>query len=444
MRMRPFMIALLTCCMGLMTASTQAQTDTVVDTGYIDLYDSLGFNQPCAGATQPTNCDANGVTTMNAGTCYIYVCKSQTSQCPTYSECEVGETRTDSTDANGCPKVTCTKPAVCQTIDQVTCPTGQMAVDSGNKDDATCPIFSCQIDPNAVPDGVCRNPSANGDCPMCDEAATCPAGQKQVKGAIKNGCQLLACEPCTTTNADGTCADDMCPVPVKCAADEMAVSTGKDANDCETTVCQKKVCPQIAACPPGLTGTVTTDQYGCKKLSCGKTIFGTADNDEIYSGKGDDKVWGRDGQDKLFGGEGVNTIGGGAGNDIVGTGQGVGGTGYGGAGNDTLYGGGGGKTLYGGAGNDTLYSGATASTMYGGEGNDTFFVKAAGSTIVTGTGNNSVYLGNMSTGSVSVNGVSVEKTSSGSLLVGGTAMTPDTKGMVKMTDGTIIWATKSQ
>ncbi len=100
--------------------------------------------------------------------------------------------------------------------------------------------------------------------------------------------------------------------------------------------------------------------------------------------------------------------------------------------------------MYGGAGNDTIYSGATASVMHGGEGNDTFFVKAAGSTIVTGSGNNSVYLGNMSAGTVSVNGVAVEKTSTGGLLIGGTAATPDANGVVRMSDGTILSTKASQ
>src|SRR5690606_30981993 len=62
----------------------------------------------------------------------------------------------------------------------------------------------------------------------------------------------------------------------------------------------------------------------------------------------------------IQGGAGDNTINGGRGNNII----------YGGAGNDTLSTGGGSDLIYGGSGNDTITSGSGTDRLSGGAGND--------------------------------------------------------------------------
>ena len=424
MRIRTLMMALIACTGLLATGHAQ-------NTGYVDLYESLGFNEPCPGAVQPTTCGAGGVKEMNAGTCFIYVCADEVSQCTVYGACMEGEIRSETMGGDGCPVVTCTPATTtdpdtntCKTVESVQCPASQKAVQTDAMDDAGCPVISCEFDPNA---NVCSAPNADGSCPMCADApVSCEAGEELVKGEIAGGCQMATCEKV------------MCEEAPTCDVGSAAVSTSVDEKGCELFTCQPVICPQVVTCPAGFNAMVSEEANGCKKVTCRKLIKGTKGDDYIKGTTDNNVIWGSDGQDKIFAGQGDNVVGGGKGNDIVGTGQGEGGIGYGGEGDDIIYGGGGGKTLYGGAGNDTIYSGAAASVMYGGEGNDTFYVRAAGSTVFTGSGNNTVYLGNLPVGSVKINGISVEKTSDGGFLIGGTAATPDTNGMIRMEDGTNI------
>ncbi|GGX70322.1 hypothetical protein GCM10007385_44160 [Tateyamaria omphalii] len=107
-------------------------------------------------------------------------------------------------------------------------------------------------------------------------------------------------------------------------------------------------------------------------------VFGNSGNDTIMAGDGRDSVSGDGGQDwidggtsndLIFGGAGFDTLFGDTGNDTL-----VGGAHadslFGGRGRDILIGGDGYDQLFGGSGNDRMWSGATADRLYGGDGDD--------------------------------------------------------------------------
>lgn len=94
----------------------------------------------------------------------------------------------------------------------------------------------------------------------------------------------------------------------------------------------------------------------------GRTLNGTAGNDDITGGAGDDQISGRAGNDDLNGAAGNDSISGGGGRDDI----------TGGLGNDVLNGDAGNDDLYGAAGNDILSGGAGNDMLTGGTGNDTF------------------------------------------------------------------------
>lgn len=116
------------------------------------------------------------------------------------------------------------------------------------------------------------------------------------------------------------------------------------------------------------------------------TLDGAAGHDKIFGDAGDDVLSGGSGNDSLFGGAGIDTLNGGDGHDEI----------YGGDGNDTLDAGSGNNHLDGGAGNDILIGGigndymvggTGADTMTGGAGNDTYFVDDAGDVVNESTSN---------------------------------------------------------
>ena len=124
----------------------------------------------------------------------------------------------------------------------------------------------------------------------------------------------------------------------------------------------------------------------------------TADNgdDTIVGGAGDDVILGGAGNDIAEGGDGADRVRGGAGNDTL-----MGGTGsdkvYGARGADILYGDDGTDDIFGGDGKDTIYGGAGADTITGGNGNDTVYGGNGIDTVFLGLGND-VFHDTMQTG----------------------------------------------
>lgn len=94
----------------------------------------------------------------------------------------------------------------------------------------------------------------------------------------------------------------------------------------------------------------------------GMVRMGTARNDEIDGGIGNDRLFGLAGNDEIDGGRGDDLLEGGAGADDL----------DGGAGNDSLFGGEGNDLLNGGAGDDVLTGGAGSDIfeIYPGSGRD--------------------------------------------------------------------------
>lgn len=117
-----------------------------------------------------------------------------------------------------------------------------------------------------------------------------------------------------------------------------------------------------------------------------ETLTGTALNDVLDGGFGNDIVHGLNGDDTLKGGFGQDTLNGGAGNDILDGGF-DNDTLNGGNGNDTLQGGFGRDTLNGGAGNDTLDGGFDNDILNGGNGNDTLQGGFGDDVLIGGAGN---------------------------------------------------------
>ncbi|MDY6860114.1 MAG: VCBS domain-containing protein [Pseudomonadota bacterium] len=100
------------------------------------------------------------------------------------------------------------------------------------------------------------------------------------------------------------------------------------------------------------------------------TIKGGGGNDKLSGGSGNDRLLGNDGDDQVFGDAGNDKLDGGRGADMLNGGKG-GDTLSGGAGVDRLLGGGGNDKLNGGAGGDHLDGGTAADTLVGGAGADT-------------------------------------------------------------------------
>jgi len=98
-------------------------------------------------------------------------------------------------------------------------------------------------------------------------------------------------------------------------------------------------------------------------------LRGTADDNSIGGGAGEDLIFGYRGDDTLSGDAGDDLVDGGLGDDLV-----LGGRGddvlVGAAGDDSLQGNGGDDLLVGGAGNDVLLGSSGADVLYGGDGND--------------------------------------------------------------------------
>ena len=131
------------------------------------------------------------------------------------------------------------------------------------------------------------------------------------------------------------------------------------------------------------------------------SIFGSAGNDVLEGGPGDDSVEGRAGDDLLLGRRGADTLDGGIGDDTLKGGRGAdllrGRTGSdvllgdrgadtlrGGSGNDFLSGGSGQDKLFGGGGDDFLDGGAGSNTYVGNGGADTFVIGDGSFNTITG------------------------------------------------------------
>ena len=109
-----------------------------------------------------------------------------------------------------------------------------------------------------------------------------------------------------------------------------------------------------------------TPSYGA---NAHEVIGGTANNDFIYAGDGDDTAYGKAGDDVLFGQAGADHIYGEDGNDYIDGGQ-LPDFLDGGNGNDTIHGGDDADVLIGAAGNDSLFGDAFTDELHGGTGDD--------------------------------------------------------------------------
>ncbi len=91
------------------------------------------------------------------------------------------------------------------------------------------------------------------------------------------------------------------------------------------------------------------------------TISGLAGDDYLDGGNGDDWIWGDGGNDTIFAGDGNDFVDGGDDEDLI----------FGGAGDDELRGGNHDDVIHGGDGRDILRGNRGNDTLYGGAGNDT-------------------------------------------------------------------------
>jgi Ca2+-binding RTX toxin-like protein len=115
-------------------------------------------------------------------------------------------------------------------------------------------------------------------------------------------------------------------------------------------------------------------------------IGGSAEDDVLTSGLGDDTVWGFGGNDRIETGYGVDVAEGGDGDDIItNAGTDIGATDFlhGGAGNDAIHGGSGLALLFGNEGNDFLVTGPDGKEAFGGEGDD-FILGGDGADVLLG------------------------------------------------------------
>lgn len=109
-------------------------------------------------------------------------------------------------------------------------------------------------------------------------------------------------------------------------------------------------------------------------------MIGRGGNDTLRGGTGNDRLLGEAGNDNLSGGAGNDVVFGGAGDDRL----------QGDAGNDMLRGDAGKDTLTGGLGNDTLLGGADNDMLRGSEGNDWLQGDAGADRLLGGTGNDTL------------------------------------------------------
>jgi Ca2+-binding RTX toxin-like protein len=124
------------------------------------------------------------------------------------------------------------------------------------------------------------------------------------------------------------------------------------------------------------------------------TLAGGDDNDTLQGSDGSDVLYGEQGNDVLDGGPGRDVALGGIGNDRVNGGGGV----FadlldGGAGADTLNDGAGNDTLFGGAGNDSLFAGGNDNLLLGEDGNDTLVAGSGADSMFGGAGDDSMRAG---------------------------------------------------
>ena len=131
--------------------------------------------------------------------------------------------------------------------------------------------------------------------------------------------------------------------------------------------------------------------------SPGVVLTGTAGEDRLDGGAGDDLIQGFAGADYLVGGDGLDQIEGGDQNDII----------YGGFGSDVLdggnqadhlYGEGGDDTLRGGDGNDVITDSNGNNSFEGGAGDDLLLGSAAGRVMDGGEGNDLIVADSLSSG----------------------------------------------
>jgi Ca2+-binding RTX toxin-like protein len=97
------------------------------------------------------------------------------------------------------------------------------------------------------------------------------------------------------------------------------------------------------------------------RAAAGSEVVGSAGDDVIYGGTGDETLTAKGGSDYLYGDIGDDLLRGGGGNDVL----------QGGDGADVLRGGKGQNVLDGGAGDDLIFGGKGSSLIAGGTGNDT-------------------------------------------------------------------------
>lgn len=126
--------------------------------------------------------------------------------------------------------------------------------------------------------------------------------------------------------------------------------------------------------------TVVTAQDVVQETDTDQILVGTASNDLLTGGIGDDTISGLDGDDVINGGAGKDELAGGVGDDVV----------SGGAGNDNMGGGLGNDTMDGGADNDTMGGGFGDDTMDGGDGDDGVFGGAGNDTVIGGEGDDNM------------------------------------------------------
>ncbi len=114
-----------------------------------------------------------------------------------------------------------------------------------------------------------------------------------------------------------------------------------------------------------------------------KTIFGTAGNDKINGGNGNDLIFGLEGNDTIDGGNGKDCIVTGNGNNHV----------NGGNQNDVIVAGNGNNTIDGGNGSDTIKVGNGINNILGGNDTDQITAGNGNNTIDGGNGNDAITTG---------------------------------------------------
>lgn len=126
-------------------------------------------------------------------------------------------------------------------------------------------------------------------------------------------------------------------------------------------------------------------------------IQGTAGNDHIVAGGGDDSVWGGDGNDRIEAGYGVDKIHGGKGNDIItnsGTDIGEVDMLHGEEGDDVIHGGSGMALIFGNQGQDFIITGPDGKEAFGGTGNDFILGGEGGDSLLGNEGDDWIEGGN--------------------------------------------------